>query len=61
MGRSVTPKAGNGVTPVTVGAKTIQTPKYMPPLGMAGSYGHEMPSTNQDADVISNKSIRSQS
>ena len=60
MGRSVTPRPLNAVTPVTVG-KTIQTPKYVPPQGMAGGLGQDMPSTNHEVDAISHRSQRSHS
>ena len=56
MGRSVTPRPLNAVTPVTVTAHNIQTPKYVAPGSMHGVMGQDMPGTNHDGDAVSQRS-----
>lgn len=60
-GHSVTPKPLQAVTPVTVGVKTIRTPKYSGMPAMQPVSVQDMPSTNHEPDATSQRSQRSHS
>ena len=61
--QSVTPKPLQGVTPVTVGVKTIRTPKHTIGLGVPGPMVsvQDIPSTNHEPDAQSQRSVSQKS